>query len=218
MVYLLALAVCVLPIQRWTDALPKVPGGLNFQHLLTAPMLMPGSVTSHTGVEDDSAQGRLEYWKWAAVAGTVRYPLGVGYQCYVPKHREETGIKLDTHNFFMRTLAEMGIIGPVLVLRIFWKAFRTTWRLVDAAHTPFGRALGTGVAIMWLGSFVANLFGDRVAYISLNCYIWGFTGLALAELHRADALTARLAAEEAEAADEDAEPGRAAPYVSYPCR
>ncbi|HEY3355632.1 MAG TPA: O-antigen ligase family protein [Polyangia bacterium] len=177
--------------------------------IVAAPTLMPGSVTTRTGIGDDSAQGRLEYWKWAAYAGTVRYPLGVGYQCYVPKHREETGIKLDTHNFFFRTLAEMGLIGLILVLRMFWRAFRTSWRLVDAAHTPFARALGIGVAIMWIGSFIANMFGDRFAYISINCYIWGFTGMALAELHRAGQETARLA--EATAAEDDAESDFPAP-------
>jgi len=144
-----------------------------------APALMPGSVTSRGGGGmDDSAAHRLDFWQWAAVAGTVRYPLGVGYQCYIPKHREETGIRLDTHNFFFRTLAEMGLVGLVLVLGMFWHGFRMSWRLVDVAQTHFGRGVGMGVAMMWLGSFVANMFGDRFSYISLNCYIWGFSACA----------------------------------------
>jgi hypothetical protein len=160
--------------------------------LVAAPALMPSSVTSRGGGGmDDSAAHRLDFWTWAAYAGTVRYPLGVGYQCYIPKHREETGIRLDTHNFFFRTLAEMGLIGLVLVLGLFWKGFRTTWSLVDRAQTPFGRGLGMGVAMMWIGSFVANMFGDRFSYISLNCYIWGFTALAVAMLHIDGAAAAR---------------------------
>jgi hypothetical protein len=173
-----------------------------------APALMPGSVTSRgEGGMDDSAESRLEFWKWAAVAGTIRYPLGVGYQCYVPKHREETGIKLDTHNFFLRTLAEMGVIGLLLVLGMFWRGFRTAWRLVDSADSPFGRGLGMGVAIMWIGSFIANMFGDRFSYISLNCYIWGFTAMAVAEQHIVDAAAAAAAAAappDAPAADDTA--------------
>jgi hypothetical protein len=169
--------------------------------IIAAPVLMPGSVTSRGGGGmDQSAENRLEFWTWAAVAGTVRYPLGVGYQCYIPKHRGETGVRLDTHNFFFRTLAEMGLVGLVLVLGIFWKGFRLAWRLADLAHTPFGRGLGTGVAIMWIGSFIANMFGDRFSYISLNCYIWGFTAMAAAELHLSQA--ARRAEEDAAAASE----------------
>jgi hypothetical protein len=184
--------------------------------LVAAPALMPGSVTSRGGGGmDESAESRLDFWAWAAYAGTIRYPLGVGYQCYIPKHREETGIRLDTHNFFFRTLAEMGLIGLILVLGIFWKGFRFSWRLVDRAPTPFGRGLGMGVAMMWLASFVANMFGDRFAYISLNCYIWAFTAAASAMLHIANAdadadrrqVEAEVAA--ARAADFDAPPADA---------
>ena len=189
--------------------------------LVAAPALMPSSVTSRGGGGmDDSAASRLDFWTWAAFAGTVRYPLGVGYQCYIPKHREETGIRLDTHNFFFRTLAEMGLIGLVLVLGMFWKGFRTSWLLVDRATTPFGRGLGMGVAMMWIGSFVANMFGDRFAYISLNCYIWGFTALAVAMLHISDAEATRreveaevAAARAAAAADDFDAPRSDAPRV-----
>jgi hypothetical protein len=153
--------------------------------VVAAPMVLPGSVTSRGGGGlDDSAEGRLGYWQWAAYTGTVRYPLGVGYQCYIPKHREETGVRLDTHNFFFRTLAEMGLIGLALVLFMFWRAYRTTWSLVEAATTPFAKALGMGAAMMWIGSFVGNMFGDRFVHTSINTYLWTFTGMALAELHR----------------------------------
>ncbi|HEY3354489.1 MAG TPA: O-antigen ligase family protein [Polyangia bacterium] len=173
--------------------------------MAAAPAFMGGAVGDRAGGGmDASAESRLDFWKWAAVAGTYRYPLGVGYQCYIPKHREETGIKLDTHNFFFRTLAEMGLVGLILVLGMFWKGFRTAWRLVDVAHTPFGRGLGMGVAIMWIGSFVANMFGDRFSYISINCYVWGFASMAAAEMLIAEAEQERLAAAAAdEAADAD---------------
>jgi hypothetical protein len=48
---------------------------------------------------------------------------------------------------------------------------------------------------MWIGSFVANMFGDRMSYISLNCYIWGFTSMVTAELALVEAEAARQEAE-----------------------
>ncbi len=148
--------------------------------LLAAPAVMPGSVSSRASGSGDDGSGahRLDFWKWAVTAGTVRYPLGLGYQCYIPKHADETGIKLDTHNFFFRTIAEMGLFGLFLVGMIFRGAFRNGWQLFENGKTGFARGVGLGVAIMVIGSAVANMFGDRFSYVSLGAYLWAFIGMA----------------------------------------
>ncbi len=149
--------------------------------LAVAPTLVGGAVSGRaSGGMDDSAASRLDFWKWAAVAGTIRYPTGVGYQCYIPKHEEETGIKLDTHNFFFRTLAEMGLLGLTLVFLLFRGAFRNGWKAYQKGKTGFARGVGLGAAILVIGSAVSNMFGDRFSYVSLGCYLWAFVGMAAA--------------------------------------
>lgn len=172
--------------------------------IFLAPALMPGSVTSRaSGGMDDSAAHRLDFWKWAAVAGTIRFPLGVGYQCYIPRHQEETGIKLDTHNFFFRTLAEMGLVGLALVILLLRAAFRTGWKLYVEGKNGFQRGVGLGAALLVIGNAVSNMFGDRFSYVSLGCFMWAFIGMA-----------ARLNTINAAAAKEEAERNKARPSAT----
>lgn len=148
--------------------------------ILVAPAFLGGAVSERGGQgKDESAAHRLDFWKWAAHAGLVRYPvIGLGYGCYIPKHSDETGIKLDTHNFFFRTLSELGPVGLFLVFAILLSGFKLGWSVFEDAESKFQKGVGLGTALMVIGCIVGNMFGDRFSYISLNCWIFAMFGMS----------------------------------------
>ncbi len=170
--------------------------------LLVAPAFLGGAVSDRGGQgKDESAAHRLDFWKWAAYAGIVRYPvIGLGYQCYIPKHREETGIKLDTHNFFFRTLCELGPVGLFLIFSILWASFRLAWGVYEDGHTPFIKGVGLGTSLMIIACALGNMFGDRFSYISLNSWIFAMLGMTVRSRVWIDEHRAREGQERAAAA------------------
>src|SRR5205085_843015 len=46
MLLLTILAVCVLPVQMWTDAMPKFAAGINFQNIITLCLIIGWKLTT----------------------------------------------------------------------------------------------------------------------------------------------------------------------------
>ncbi len=80
--------------------------------------------------EDASAQSRIEAWK-AAVRMWGDYPLGVG----VGQYKHHAGFYnpnlagRDTHNTYLRCLAETGIQGLIVLLSLIFSSFRLLRRI-----------------------------------------------------------------------------------------
>jgi len=75
--------------------------------------------------QDDSASGRILAWK-AAVSMAADHPLGIGqgnFHRYVGDYQPDIPGK-DTHNTYLRALAELGAPGILLVGAMIWNAFR----------------------------------------------------------------------------------------------
>ena len=128
---------------------------------------------------DDSAATRFELWKAAFWFG-LRYPIGIGYHVFPMKHKEVHGLKLDTHNYFMRAWAELGPFGFIMVVSFFAAGAKIGWLLHDTARTDFTKGLGRGVALMWGALVVSNMFGDRLSYANFGVVVWTLTGSAFA--------------------------------------
>lgn len=77
-------------------------------------------------MQDDSAAGRIKAWQ-AAVEMAQDHPLGIGqgnFSHYVGQYQPEI-LGKDTHNTYLRALAELGVPGLLLILLMIRNAFKT---------------------------------------------------------------------------------------------
>jgi putative inorganic carbon (HCO3(-)) transporter len=151
---------------------------------ITWQTLLPESVVdrimmtteSETGQLEGSAAHRLDLWTHALDLFKSNPVFGVGFGGFgftVPK-----GELTDTHNFYLKTLAEQGLIGFVVLLIVFLKSFKTGLRLYKSGRSDFHRGLGFGFMGTALAMVITNLFGDRWSYFVLGSYFWILWGLA----------------------------------------
>lgn len=168
---------------RWKLILPLL--------LLAAltPSLLPTSVVERfdsTTVEaskrDESTEKRFEYWQ-VAWDNFVRHPItGTGYHTF--HHREINPYAKDTHNLYLRTLAEGGLVGTVMLVGLLLAILRTAIR--ELAQAP-SRSWRYGLALGLLGAVLAlicgNLFGDRFSYYPVIAYFWVYVALVMKARH-----------------------------------
>ena len=112
-------------------------------------------------------------WLWAkALDYFSQNPItGTGYDSY----GRLTG--WDTHNVYLKTMAEQGIIGLFIYLVLYAFAMRSGWRLYRQGDEELVKALGFGFLCAVVGSMVVNFFGDRWTYLQLGGLYWIFWGL-----------------------------------------
>jgi O-antigen ligase len=79
----------------------------------------------------------------------------------------------DTHNYYVKVLAETGVVGLILYLLVLWRMWRAGTRLFYSAQDPFWQGIGLGfVALM-------DLFGDRWTYQQVDGFIWILLGCVI---------------------------------------
>ena len=99
--------------------------------------------------------------------------VGNGY--YIFKY---LGFKLgDTHNVWIKILAEQGIVGITAMFVLFVIAIRQSWRLFYRAREGLLRGLGVGFIGCTFAVIVGNFFGDRWTHFPLGAWWWVFLGL-----------------------------------------
>jgi O-antigen ligase len=150
--------------------------------LLTWQTLLPVSVVdrimmteTEEGTLEGSAARRLDLWDHAISLFQEHPMFGVGFGGFgftVPE-----GQLTDTHNFYMKTLAEQGVIGIALLALLLMKAFHSGWRLYKTGKNPFHQGLGFGFMGAVIACMITNVFGDRWSYFALGGYFWVFWGL-----------------------------------------
>jgi O-antigen ligase len=151
--------------------------------LLAWQTILPASVVdrimmskTETGEIEGSAAHRLILWDHAMNLFRQNPVFGVGFGGFgftVPEGETLT----DTHNFYVKTLSEQGIIGIVLLAFLLLMAFFSGWRLFRNAKTPFHKGLGFGFMGCVLSVMITNMFGDRWSYFMLGSYFWIFWAL-----------------------------------------
>lgn len=114
-----------------------------------------GDIAIEKSQLDDSSRGRVLAWE-AAFEMVSRYPLGIGegnFKKYVGDYNPRIPGK-DTHNTFLRCLAELGIGGLLVYLLLIGNAFRILHKIGKQAKT-----------IKNSMNFIWHIYGIRVSLI-----------------------------------------------------
>ena len=165
---------------RWMLAVAAVIV-LGWQLLLPVAVQQRITMTTEDADEgqqfDSSSQQRIELWE-DAMNLFKRNPItGTGFETY--SHMGRVGNFRDTHNYYVKVLAEMGIIGLALYLLLLGKIFWSGVRLFYDSSDPFWRAVGLGFVALLASVFIMNLFGDRWMYQQVDGYLWILLGCVI---------------------------------------
>jgi O-antigen ligase len=126
---------------------------------------------------DSSAEERVGLWQDALQIITQNPIIGItgtGFDTYQFMKRR-SGYS-DTHNYYVKVLLELGIVGFLaflFLLRVVWKL---SLRLYREAEDPFLSALGCALFAMFGCTIVVNFFGDRWSYLQVNGFLWVLLG------------------------------------------
>jgi O-antigen ligase len=115
--------------------------------------------------------GRKQIWQTALDSFAQQPFSGTGYNTF------ERLYGMDTHNVYLKTLAEQGVLGLLLYLLFYILAIRSGWRVYREGSEPFLKACGFGFLCATIGSMVVNLFGDRWTYLQVGGIYWVMWGL-----------------------------------------
>lgn len=145
-----------------------------WQTLLPVTVVERIQMTESGGQIESSAAHRLYLWEHAVDIFQSNPFFGVGFGGFgytVPE-----GELTDTHNFYVKMLAEQGVIGFLLFLFLLKRAFHSGWRLYRLNPSPFHTGLGFGFMGCVVAVLVTNIFGDRWSYFVLGGYFFVFWG------------------------------------------
>jgi O-antigen ligase len=145
---------------------------ISWQTLLPKEVIQRMTFSEHEGQLDDSASTRLVLWQQSMAYFKQNPVMGIGFNVF-----QRIGLERDSHNVFVRTLAEQGIIGVTFLLSIFLIAIRRSWRLFTKADDPWLKGLGLGFMCCVISNMVGNFFGDRWTALPLAAYFWIFLGM-----------------------------------------
>ena len=163
------LPVLVLLLIFWKSILPlsvveRIEGTIVEEGPARTDIVSIGGVTLETAKRTDVWDEAFSYFLSNPI-------LGTGYDT----HLRLTG--WDTHNVYLKFMAEQGIIGLFIYLWLYALALRSGWRLYKQADEELVKALGFGFTCAVVGSIVVNFFGDRWTYIQLGGLYWIFWAL-----------------------------------------
>jgi O-antigen ligase len=151
---------------------------IGWQTLLPTSVQQRVSMTyDESGALESSAADRVLLWEDAAQLFQNQPIWGTGLETYEYMHR--LGAYTDTHNYYLKVLVEMGLIGLFLLVWLLKNAFSAGWQLFRSAEDDFLKSLGLGVAAMILCAAIVNFFGDRWVRLQVNGFLWALVGCAV---------------------------------------
>ncbi len=154
-------------------------GGVMLNFLPTSVQERFSSITVEDESErDESAQSRFVFWALAYEQFTESPIVGKGYLTF----QEFNPAGLDTHNYYMKLLAENGIIGFIIFLVILWRTAKVGRNLYDESSDPLYKALGIGFFGVVVSFAFGNIFGDRFTHYPLSAYFYVYLALSLRAL------------------------------------
>lgn len=151
---------------------------------IALPAILPASVVERyqsTSVEegkrDESTEMRLVYWGIAWDSFVAHPATGTGFNTFAsavnPYH-------MDTHNLYLRTLAEGGVVGALVLLALLLALFfLCIKRLRRSPPGSWQYGIALGMLGAWTALVVGNIFGDRFTYYPMIGCFWVYVGLLL---------------------------------------
>jgi putative inorganic carbon (HCO3(-)) transporter len=153
---------------------------LGWQVLLPTSVQQRISMTtqgSSSGQFDSSSEERLTLWRDALDMFKRNPVTGTGFNTYEFMHR--VGPYRDTHNYYLKVLAETGLVGMILFLSMLWMLVSAGWKLYRSTDDPLWSALACGFTAMVSSAIVLNFFGDRWSYQQVDGYMWILLGTVI---------------------------------------
>lgn len=126
---------------------------------------------------DASSEERIQLWKDALGMWEHEPVLGVGFETFAFS-AHVAGLH-DTHNYYVKALAETGLVGLLVVLWILWAMFRVGWRLSREKGDAFWSGFGIALAACVVCVAVANFFGDRWSYMEVDTFLWALAAFGV---------------------------------------
>jgi len=128
-----------------------------------------------SGELEDSAAIRIGLWQ-AATQMFYESPLiGKGFNTFQYTYKGE--VWRDTHNYYLKMLVELGILGCLSFVWLLISTFILGWRLYREAPEGYLKGLGLGFSVCVVSVSITNFFGDRWSFLSLGSYFWIFLGM-----------------------------------------
>lgn len=125
------------------------------------------------GQLDSSSENRVIMWEQSLQLFQSSPIIGKGFNIF-----PYLGFILgDTHNVFIKILAEQGITGLILMLAVLILGIRSGLRLFRKARDGFLKGMGLGFMSCIVAMIVGNFFGDRWTYIPLGLFFWTFLAM-----------------------------------------
>jgi putative inorganic carbon (HCO3(-)) transporter len=150
--------------------------------LLSWQSLVPGAVTERVLMTYDDSQGldasageRVTLWRDAMQVIDHDPVIGTGFDTY--KFMGRVGDFKDTHNYYVKVLVEMGVIGLLFLFYVLGVLCTMCWRLFHQAHDEFLGSIGYAVFALSICTIIVNFFGDRWTYLQVNGFFWVLLGL-----------------------------------------
>ena len=151
---------------------------------------------SSGGELDHSSAERITLWR-DAIGMFERNPVtGTGFDTY--EFMGRVGDYKDTHNYFIKVLAETGVVGFSIFLLLLKTLFFSGLDLFREAEDPFWSAVAVGFTAATVCAIVLNFFGDRWTYQQVDGFLWILLGVVFRGLivHREKKEVSAVAEEE----------------------
>jgi hypothetical protein len=157
--------------------------GLRYRKFVfyAAPFVITGAfyiVTDLIGSEDYSWGTRVDAWRIILEIGRVSPLLGMGfanYYWYTPLFPiRGWRVSFNSHSQFVDLIAEVGYIGLLAFLWMFWEFGRLSWNLTKQLPEGFARAYAYGVLAGLCATMISAFLGDWVLPFVYNVGLAGF--------------------------------------------
>jgi len=132
-------------------------------------------MTHEEGEFDGTSQQRFGMWAQGIQIFLQRPINGVGY-FVIPYLGLTDGmsdmVRPHVHNAYIQTAAELGLVGILIFLLIFFYGIRAGWKLYKIADDGFSKGLGFGLIACTLGNMTGNMFGCNWHYLNVMGFYW----------------------------------------------
>jgi O-antigen ligase len=151
---------------------------------MSLPVILPVSVierftsiSSSEETRDKSASSRFVFWEAAFEKAKESPIVGWGYRSWRSPEINKTS--MDTHNFFVKTIVEGGIIGLLLLVGLLYSIHNLAKSSYRSATNNNQKGIALAVLLSTVGLVAGNMFGDRFSHYPVVFIYWTIVGILI---------------------------------------